>query len=161
MERIVWLDNYNTGIDEIDIQHRQIVGYLNQLFEAKKARNAQLINEVIDGMIDYTMSHFTFEEVLMEQAEYPFARAHKSVHDTFVKRVERFRERFLAGEDISEEFFSVLKRWLVNHIQRDDAAYVRAVKAQLATLSKEEPITANGTTRGSWISRTVKKIFGV
>ena len=107
------------------------------------------------------MSHLAFEEALMEEAEYAFSRAHKSVHETFIKRVEKFRERFAAGEDIAEEFYDVLKRWLINHIQRDDAAYVRPVTAHLGSLTKEEPVAAGGEEQGSWLSRAVKRFFGV
>ncbi len=160
MSKIVWIDRYNTGIEEIDNQHLQIVDYLNQLQEARLKGSAKAVKDVIDGIVDYTLSHFAFEEALMEQAEYPFARAHKSIHESFIKRVEKFQTRFKAGEDIVEEFYDVLKRWLVNHIQRDDAAYARPVKAYLQSLTQEEANIENAQPQGSWISRTVKKFFG-
>ena len=160
MAKVVWIDRYNTGIAEIDSQHKQIVDYLNQLNDAMQKASAKAVKEVIAGMVDYTISHFAFEEALMEQAEYPFARAHKNVHESFVKRVEKFQGRFAAGEDITEEFYNVLKRWLVNHIQRDDAAYVRPVQAHLHSVTREEPVVGNAESQGSWISRTVKKFFG-
>lgn len=161
MTQVIWLDHYNTGIAEIDTQHRQLVDYLNQLAEARKIRNAKAVKDVIEGMIDYTMSHFAFEEALMEEAQYPFARAHRSVHETFVKRVEKFQARYEAGEDIGEEFYDVLKRWLINHIQRDDAAYVRVVLPHLAALAGAAPVTAGAESQGSWISRAVKKFFRI
>ena len=95
----------------------------------------------------------------MEQAEYNFAQAHKNVHEIFIKRVDKFVSRFQAGEDITEELYSLLKRWLINHIQRDDAAYIRPVKEHLQELSKEE--TGANAPAGSWLSRAVKRFFGV
>ena len=161
MSQIIWLDKYNTGIAEIDAQHQQIVQYLNELNAVRLRGDAKAVKEVLAGIVDYTMSHFAFEEALMEQAEYAFSQAHRSVHETFIKRVEKFRERFIAGEDIADELYDVLKRWLINHIQRDDAAYVRPVTAHLGSLSKEEPVAAEGEVQGSWLSRAVKKFFGV
>lgn len=158
-QQIVWTDKYDTGIEEVDNQHRQIVDYLNRLGEAKNSRNIKVVKDVIDGMVDYTLSHFAFEEALMQEAQYPFARAHKSVHETFIKRVEKFQERFKAGEDVAQEFYDVLKRWLVNHIQRDDAAYVRIVKPYLEPSAKETASAATTESEGSWISRAVKKFF--
>jgi hemerythrin len=160
MTNVVWLDKYNTGIAEIDTQHRQIVDYLNQLNDARLSGSPKKVKDVIDGIIDYTMSHFAFEEALMEQAEYPFLGPHKSIHETFIKRVEKFQARFKTGEDIASEFYDILKRWLVNHIQRDDAAYVRKVKAHLESLRKEETPVTNAEHQGSWISRAMKKFFG-
>ncbi len=158
MTKVVWLEKYDTGIAEIDNQHKQLVDYLNHLSAARASGSAKAVKDVIDGIVDYTMSHFSFEEALMDQAEYPFTRAHKSVHETFIKRVDKFQTRFKAGEAISEEFYDLLKRWLINHIQRDDAAYVRQVTTCLALLRREEP--ADAEVQGSWISRAMKKIFG-
>ena len=159
MSKIIWIEKYNTGITEVDAQHRQIVTYLNQLHEARVSGNEKAVKDVIEGIIDYTLSHFAFEEALMEQVAYPFASAHKSVHESFIKRVDKFQVRFKAGENIAEELFNLLKRWLLNHIQRDDAAYVRAVNAHFDSLTKEEEGAANSTPQGSWLSRTVKKFF--
>ena len=159
MTNVVWLDKYNTGIAEIDTQHIQIVDYLNQLNDARLSGSPKKVKDVIDGIVDYTMSHFAFEEALMEQAEYPFLGPHKSIHETFIKRVEKFQDRFKAGEDIASECYDILKRWLVNHIQRDDSAYVRKVKAHLESLRKEEPPVTNAEPQGSWISRAMKKFF--
>ena len=160
MSQVIWLDKYDTGIAEIDVQHQQIVLYLNELNAARLRGDIKGVKEVLEGIVDYTMSHFAFEEALMEQAEYAFSRAHKSVHETFTKRVEKFRGRFAAGEDIADELSDVLKRWLINHIQRDDAAYVRPVSAHLRSLTKEESVAPEGKVRGSWLSRAVKKFFG-
>lgn len=156
---IVWLDKYDTGIAEVDGQHRQIVDYLNQLHKAKLAKDSKGVREVMDGMVDYTLSHFAFEEAMMKEAAYAFARAHKNVHDTFIKRVEKFRERLAVGEDIADEFYDVLKRWLVNHIQRDDAAYVRHVKAHLDVQKPATPAAAQEPQSG-WLAKAVKRFFG-
>ena len=143
-----WTSDLDTGIAEIDNQHRRIVDYINRLNELRHTHDRAGLSDVIGEMVDYTMSHFAFEEALMEQAEYAFSQAHRSVHETFIKRVEKFRERFIAGEDIADELYDVLKRWLINHIQRDDAAYVRPVTAHLGSLSKEEPVAAEGEVQG-------------
>jgi hemerythrin len=159
MSKIIWVEKYNTGIAEIDTQHRQIVTYLNQLNEARVSGSEKAVKNVIEGMVDYTLSHFAFEEALMEQVAYPFARAHKSVHESFIKRVEKFQSRFKAGENITEEFFDVLKRWLINHIQRDDAAYVSPVKAHFDSITKQEHGVDDAKSQGSWLSRAAKKFF--
>lgn len=79
-------------------------------------------------MVDYTLSHFAFEESLLEEAQYVYAKPHKAVHDVFVKRVAKYQARHDAGEDIGAELHRMLGTWLVHHIERDDKAYVLAVK---------------------------------
>ena len=159
MDCLHWSDSFNTGIAEIDNQHRQLIDYLNQLSEAHTAQNRKAVGEVIEGLVDYTLSHFAFEESLMEEVEYPFARAHKKIHEMFVKRVAGFQARFKEGQDVTEEFYTLLKRWLIQHIQRDDMAYSTPVKTKMNLLTEEKTTTANTAPKGNWFTRSIKKFF--
>ena len=160
MAQLIWQKSYNTGIHEIDMQHKEILSYVNQLDNARKLDSRADVKDVIKGMADYTISHFTFEEALMEQASYPFLGPHQHIHKTLIARVGNFAERFAAGEDIGDEFHGLLRRWLIKHIQRDDAAYVKPVKAHLRKLEKKDAETDKKTVKSSWVSQAVKKFFG-
>lgn len=150
---LIWQDDLNTGIEVIDNQHRRIVDMLNQLHAAQMGRSSSAVGDVIDELVDYTLSHFAFEEELMEEAGYPFTDAHKRVHDIFTRRVNEYRLRFRAGEDVADELKSLLSRWLFNHIRNDDKAYVDKVKHHLNKFAREHE-------DGGWLSRTVHRIFG-
>ena len=129
---LVWTTELDTGIDVIDRQHRRIVDYINQLHDARTSGHEHNdIGLVLDELVDYTLSHFAFEESMQEEAHYPFMKAHKKVHDLFVKRVGEYQERFKLGENVSEELNNLLVTWLFNHIKRDDADYVASVKNNL------------------------------
>jgi hemerythrin len=109
------------------------VEYINALYDARTSgHKKEEISKVIDEMVDYTISHFTFEESMQEEAHYPYLKAHKRVHDLFARRVGEYRERFKLGEDISEELNNLLVTWLFNHIKRDDADYVESFKKNLS-----------------------------
>ena len=108
--------------------------------------------EVIDELVDYTLSHFAFEEELMEEAGYPFCAAHKRVHEVFTKRVSEYRMRFQAGEDVVDELKSMLSRWLFNHIRNDDKAYSEQVRQHLDRFSRQHQ-------QGNWLTRTVQRLF--
>lgn len=149
MSHFIWLNELNTGIDVIDGQHRRLVDYINQLHDARLKHDRRAVGDVIDATVDYTLSHFGFEESLMEEAGYPFTRAHKKVHELFVKRVAEFQLRFRAGEDISEELHSLLAKWLFTHIRNDDADYVAAVKEKLHIDGR----------RPGWLSRSLARFF--
>lgn len=131
MLKLEWSDILDTGIEEIDNQHRRLVDYINELGEARKTQDIKLVGKVIDDTIDYTVSHFGFEETLIEEAGYKLLRPHKKVHELFVRRVTDLQKRFKAGEDISEELHALLSRWLVSHIKHDDHAYAECVKKYL------------------------------
>ncbi|MFO7278333.1 MAG: bacteriohemerythrin [Pseudomonadota bacterium] len=149
--RLVWTDDLNTGIDVIDGQHRRIVDYINQIHEARLRRDSRLVAEVIEAAVDYTLSHFGFEEALMEEVGYPFARAHTKVHQLFTRRVADLQLRFRAGEDVAEELHSLLAKWLFTHIRNDDADYVSAVKSRIQH--------GNEARHRGWAARTLGRFF--
>ena len=153
MALLIWQDDLNTGIDIIDTQHQRIVEMINRLHVSNKMMERMAVAEVIDELIDYTLSHFAFEEELMEEAGYPFSAAHKRVHEVFIKRVSEYRMRFQAGEDISDELRTMLSRWLFNHIRGDDQAYAEQVKQHLNQFAREHQ-------SGGWLGRTLKRFFG-
>ena len=152
MALLVWQDDLDTGIEVIDQQHRRIVEMLNHLYSAQKNMERTVVAEVIDELIDYTLSHFAFEEELMEEAGYPFCAAHRRVHEVFGKRVGEYRLRFESGEDITDELRTMLSRWLFNHIRGDDKAYADQVKRHLNKFAREHE-------DGSWLGRTLKRLF--
>jgi hemerythrin len=138
MSYLTWTKDLNTGIDVIDGQHKQIIDYINQLYDAKQTHNRHLIGKVIDDTIEYTISHFGFEETLIEDAGYEFVRPHRRVHELFIRRVSEYKERFDSGDDISNELHGLLSRWLYSHILNDDAAYVTSVKESLGKKARRQ-----------------------
>jgi hemerythrin len=148
MSYFVWDDSLNTGIPVIDSQHRRIVDYINQLQDAIDADDEGSVQEVLDDLVDYTVSHFSFEEHLQEQAKYSNFEAHKKTHEKFARKIHDYRERFHGGEDIAGTLLSDLRDWLIRHIKEEDADYVGAAKARMDDLDK------------GWISKTLAKVFG-
>ncbi|MDD5056826.1 MAG: bacteriohemerythrin [Sideroxydans sp.] len=152
MSQLHWSNDLDTGIGVIDKQHRRIVDYINELDIAHGKGNPAVANHVLNELVDYTLSHFSFEEELQERANYPFLKAHKRVHEIFTRRVAEMQKRAANGEDVTDEVLSMLKIWLINHIKGDDADYVESVKN---TLGAEEPEEKSG----SWLGNTLKKFF--
>lgn len=143
-----WNDRLDTGILEIDHQHRAIADYINALYEAKQTGELNEIEGVLSGLVDYTQNHFSFEEQLMEEAGYSFLRPHQRVHQLFINRIAEYRERFSQGDDIAEELLKLLKSWLSNHIEQEDRGYLSTVSVVTSNASKK-----------SWITGLVNKIF--
>ncbi|QNP48833.1 bacteriohemerythrin [Diaphorobacter aerolatus] len=139
MALLVWLPELDTGIDEIDRQHRRIVEYINKLHEVRATHDREELGNVISEMVDYTLSHFVFEEALIENAGYMFAGPHKKVHELFTRRVAEMQSRFDSGEDVTAELHSMLSRWLFNHIRNEDHGYVDAAKTYLRMAQASGP----------------------
>ena len=119
-----WVPEYNTGIDVIDDQHRRILDYINEIDAIDVNTGRERVKQILENIIDYTQSHFTFEESLQEEAGYKYRVPHKRVHDLFIKKIESYRDRFELGHSIEAELHEVLSKWLINHIQGTDKQYV-------------------------------------
>ncbi|GAB1385491.1 hypothetical protein MASR1M59_06390 [Melaminivora sp.] len=132
MGHLVWTADLNTGIAEIDRQHLRIVDYINALYDQRDNPDRQVLAGVMHDVIDYTESHFAFEETLLEQSGYEFLGLHKKVHALFIRRVASVKERFDAGEDVAGELHDILSRWLFSHIRAEDHNYKERVKGYLA-----------------------------
>src|SRR5690606_6998764 len=133
MTYMKWTDDLATGIHVIDNQHQRIVDYINQLHQAIEHHSREELIPILEQLVEYTMSHFAFEEDLMEESGYPFVHAHKKVHRLFETRMADFQQRFELGEDISRQLLTLLRTWLVNHIKRDDGDYAESVKIFMET----------------------------
>lgn len=123
-----WDDSLEIGINIIDQQHKEIIAYINQLHDVVRAsdgRDSSAINEVLSGLINYTETHFAYEEELLDNLNYPFANDHKKVHRAFGQRMRDYQERYLMGEDVVEPLLTELQSWLRNHIQSSDQHYAR------------------------------------
>lgn len=125
---IAWNDSLNTGIAVIDSQHRRILAYINELEEARAAHDMARVGSIIEQLVDYTQSHFGFEEALMEEAGYRYLRPHQKVHELFIRRVSAFTVRAAKGEDVSLELHTMLSNWLLNHIAHEDRDYAASVR---------------------------------
>src|SRR5659263_204383 len=112
---VLWTTELSTGIDVIDNQHKRIVDYINQLGDAIKQRNRISVGSVLDELVDYTVSHFAFEESLQKEAGYLYAKPHKAAHEMFFKRVAKYQEKHNAGEDVAPQLHGMLSTWLIHH----------------------------------------------
>lgn len=68
--KMKWVPEYNTGIDVIDDQHKRILDYINEIDGIDANTDRDRVKQILENIIDYTQSHFTFEESLQEEAGY-------------------------------------------------------------------------------------------
>lgn len=148
MSYFTWDSSLETGIEAIDVQHRQIVDYINRLHSAIAESDDASVREVLEQVVDYTLTHFAFEEQMIARAGYRHLASHTEVHRVFAERVRQYQARMAQGEDVSKKLLSDLRIWLTNHIKNEDRDYSAVVKAHLQS----------GEDQG-WLSRTLGRMF--
>ncbi|SEA62202.1 methyl-accepting chemotaxis protein [Desulfuromusa kysingii] len=117
-----WKDEYNTGVALMDKQHRRLVDLINQLFQCMRdGGDRMVLAEVVDELVDYTVTHFRAEEDVMRKYNYPDFEAHQQIHKSFVEKVGVYANKLKSGERLPPaDIYNFLKDWLINHIEKQD-----------------------------------------
>lgn len=120
-----WNESYSVGVNEIDVQHQKLVQILNDLHsEMKVGRSREILGKVLDELVDYSRTHFAFEEKYFDEFGYPDKDLHKASHADYVARVTQFREDFLSGKETgSLRVMEFLIHWIQAHIRKTDKEY--------------------------------------
>lgn len=134
MEKAVWDDQYNLGVEVIDKAHAnlfRIVGKLIALAEnGENSENA--CREGLKYLENYTMKHFFEEEAYMRSVHYKEYGRHKKIHDKFRNETLKALKWNLKTENYSsasvQRFVGTLLGWLTGHIMTEDQAIVGKVE---------------------------------
>lgn len=115
-----WKDVYETGVKEIDEQHKTIFAFMSD-FSEKMDKGCSEIDIIgaLNFLEAYIDMHFAFEEGCMLGAKCPVADKNKEEHCGFRKLFNRYKIRFQEeghSEDLTREMFHVMAKWLMMHI---------------------------------------------
>ena len=119
-------DEYRTGIDFIDEQHKVLFEIADKTYNLLKNDFALDKYDRIVGLIeelqDYTAFHFNAEEEYMKKISYKRMFTQKVAHDAFIKRINDVD--FSKIDEDQEEYITrilqLLNDWLTEHILEND-----------------------------------------
>ena len=122
---VEWKDEYSVGIDSIDRQHKKLLNLINQLQTAVDySTGEEFEREALDELVDYTKTHFTYEEGLMKDNDYPDFEPHKTQHEEMVAHVKETLSEYEKDHDTAmNNAAKFLRKWLINHINGTDKQY--------------------------------------
>jgi len=126
MSIFVWSDDFSVKVEEIDNQHKQLVSTINSLYDAvREERGSEVLSDILNILIDYTVSHFSTEERYFRLFKYEDMDSHVKEHKDFVDKITKFKEGFDKGEnEVDLELLNFLGDWLIGHILGTDKKYV-------------------------------------
>lgn len=122
-EPLIWDDLVCVGVDAIDAEHQGLFDRYNALIEvAGQPAPRSEVEAALTALEDYARTHFSHEEALMVEVDYPHYAGHRALHDLFIVDLHRMSQSFQAGEDILEDLCRFLRDWLLSHIVVRDTA---------------------------------------
>ena len=125
MSKIEWDESLSVGVDLIDEQHKMLIQKLSDLSSAFRMGEEQnKIIKTLEFMFDYTDFHFSSEENVMEENDYPGLEEQKKQHEEFKVTLnnilEDYREEGTTPE-IATSINVFLLNWLIKHIMGTDS----------------------------------------
>jgi len=120
-----WDDSYRVDVGEMDGQHRMLIGYVNDLYEAmRRGDDREMMDSLLVRLLEYTIEHFGAEEEVMARAGYPGLDSHRKEHVAFRGKVEDFYTGYREeGRAITLDVMIFLKDWVSEHILSRDKDY--------------------------------------
>jgi hemerythrin len=119
-----WSDEYSTGNEQIDDQHRMIFKMAEDFRAAlDEGMGERVYGEMLESLNLYVRTHFGFEERCMDKYGCPVATGNKKAHARFVEVLTEFQQRYTTSgfsRADARDLVDTMDRWLVDHICRID-----------------------------------------
>ena len=123
---IAWKEEYNTGVELIDEQHRKLLEIANRahvlLTDDFRMDKYDEIISILGELKEYTVYHFASEEAYMAEIQYSRLLSHKVEHNDFIEKIN--------GVDLEEidrnhnqsllKILDFIVAWIDSHIIKKD-----------------------------------------
>jgi hemerythrin len=114
---IEWRDGFKIGVAQVDQEHRH-------LFTLVRALNLASVDQTVEELLDYVVTHFSNEQDMMEKSGYPAFEQHLKLHEEFAAQVADFLGNGDAWtEDRVQDLRRFLNKWLIGHIMTHDLRF--------------------------------------
>lgn len=131
---IAWDPSLSVGIEEIDEQHRAIIGLINELASQKENDDPTVTTDALRFLRDYLNEHFDLENELMLDMGYPALENHRQQHELFINHIIFFeleKEFGVVAQQMLDDLLAFLVDWFFTHIATEDKALGVFVRAQV------------------------------
>src|SRR5580658_7309964 len=99
MSLVTWSPTYSVKVKRFDDDHQQLFSILNKLHDGMVAGHGKDVLEgVLTDLLRYTEKHFTAEEAVMRELNYPQLAAQIEQHRKFTDKIKEVSAQYKAGE---------------------------------------------------------------
>ncbi|MBF0248143.1 MAG: hemerythrin family protein [Alphaproteobacteria bacterium] len=123
MRHIKWFDDYDTGIEDIDTEHRRLAEHLNEFFATcDSSCEPAVMVRILETLLRETQRHFAHEEEIMAKVGFPGLDGHRVGHTALIDELHDTIDSFRAGvtAELTAKTTQMLEDWLLHHILNED-----------------------------------------
>lgn len=114
---VEWRDGFKVHLTQVDREHKHLFALVKQL-------ELDTVEETVEELLTYVVTHFSNEQKLMEESGYPGFPDHLKLHENFSMTVADFlgnSEQW--NEDRVQDLRKFLNKWLIGHIMTHDLRF--------------------------------------
>lgn len=124
--------NIHIGHHGIDCHHEELFHLVSTLDQAIQKGDENGVDEIIQFLENYVISHFNEEEALMLKHNYKGYASHKQAHETFRIQVIELRENFNNNKPLTHVIFGI--RRIIDALTK----HIKTVDIGIAEIAREE-----------------------
>lgn len=131
--KLRWDPCLDTGIEEIDWEHRRLLNIANRLLDAMgKGRAEMVMQPVLRDLIHHAEDHFANEEKYMRDMGYPGLKEHMVEHGQMRRSLDTFVAALASDQPPgAKDLAALMSHWLLDHILKTDKQYAAFSRERL------------------------------
>ncbi len=122
-----------TGNDLIDSEHRTLFAAINDLLDAcAQGLGRNQVASTVQFLADYVEKHFSDEEGLQRQYDYPHIKPHREFHINYKGKIRALAAELAHSDATIQKLGEInqLTSILIRHIQVEDKRLANYIKTQ-------------------------------
>ena len=127
-----WDSSFSVGNDLMDSQHQRLLSICSKvaaLVADDESAAAEGYHEALHDLAEYTRAHFSAEEALLRNCNYPQLNAHMAEHSECLEQLNDFLLAASQGVIAREQLHRFVSNWWVNHVRDTDTRYREFLRA--------------------------------
>lgn len=129
MALLQWKDQYATGVEAVDHEHRELIELINKLHsELIASRSEETVDAFFGDLYRAISAHFALEERFMVEHRYDQLRQHKTDHERLLDDIRDIMDSDRSGGDLVQAALAErLDAWFSRHFETHDARLHKAL----------------------------------
>jgi hemerythrin len=123
MPLIEWKQEFSLGIPDVDHEHRELIGLINELYAKLQRRDSTVsVADFLGEIYAKISAHFALEEKIMRERHYDQYDDHKADHERLLDEIRDIMDAYEDDAHFNEsELTACLTTWFTDHFRTKDA----------------------------------------
>lgn len=141
----IWSEKFETKIELVDSQHKNLVEIINKLAETANRGEADesVLDSILEELMAYADKHFVDEELMTLHAKIDkrHRNMHRMQHQSFIYDIQRMRSHISQDDTVAERLGKLAQfatSWLMFHILGEDMLMAKQIRAIEQGVSPEQ-----------------------